>query len=994
MKFSSKKPVLSALIGLLMIGLMTVGIVPANAALTTASISGTVSAPAGIKLDGMVTVFLDTTRGVNQGSVKVAADGSYKFSSLAAGYYRVRVEVGGTGLAPRYFGGDGTFNLAAVLTVRDGEALTGKDVELAMEAVITGKVTVTAGDASHFASVHVLQAETGMEVASTQAGKTGTYKVSGLGAGDYKVVFRAEQTGGLDQWYKNASTFEEANVVSLKSGQTVAGIDAVLVKGGSISGNIVLPQGVSYHDVDVALYSSDDSDSGVNGELGANGDYRFYGLEPGSYKIQISGYFAGVLERWYGGATTFEKATPINVLSGKDVTGINPVPVLGGSIVGHVSVPAGTDPSDTVVRLYGSDPESWMAGEQVNTDGSYVLPRLEAGQYRVQFVAGNSAAADQWYKGATTFAAATPVSVAFGKATPNIDGSLVEGGTIAGKVSLSDVGGQYPIDILDNSGAFIKRGYSDATGNYRITGLAAGTYKVGFNRASSSSPAEAQYYDNKSESEGVNAAQSVAVTALDTVPNIDANLVPGGSITGSLLDAAGKPLAYMDVVAFTKGDTLVRRTSYTDEAGRFTINGLSTGSYMLVAQPYGGSRPTAPGLLYSGNVSVEADAASIATIVGEASDAGVLSYQAAGPKALTASVPTLSGAAVSGQKLTATPGTWSPAPVTLAYKWQRDGVVIAGATGSSYVLTAADAGKKITVTITGSKDWYATASKTSAATAAVTLPALTSPVPTVSGLLVTGRTLTANAGAWGPAPVGLAYQWNRNGAAIAKATASSYVLTASDVGQKMTVSVTGSKSGYAAATKTSSATAAVTAPKALIAPIPTVSGMLVTGQKLTAKAGSWGPAPVVLTYQWKRNGVAIAKATAGSYVLTASDSGKKITVTVTGSKTGFVTAAKTSAATAVVTAPKALQAATPVVTGKTSVGQKLGAKVGTWGPAPVALTYQWKRNGVAIAKATGGSYVLATADLGKKITVTVTGTKTGYVTAAKTSAATKAVTAK
>ena len=994
MKFGSKKIALSGLIGLLMVALMTVGIVPASAAPPTASISGTVSAPAGINLDGTITVFLDSIRGVNQGSTKVAADGSYKFDSVAAGYYRVRVEASDTRLAPRYYGGDGTYRGATVLTVTGSEAITGKDIELALEAVITGKVTVPAGDASHYASVHVLQAETGMEVASTEAGKTGTYKIRSLVAGDYKVFFSRDQTEGLDQWYKNALTFEMASVVSLKSGQTVAGIDAVLARGGSISGNIVLPQGISYRDVSVAMYSSDDSDSGVNAELGANGDYRFYGLAQGSYKIEISGYNAGVLTRWYGGATSFEEATPIHVSSGKDVTGINPVPVLGGTIVGQVSVPAGMDPSDTGVRLYGSDPEFLMASEQVNADGSYALSRLEAGQYKVQFVAGNSAAADQWYNGAATFAAATPVSVAFGKTTPNIDGSLVEGGSVTGKVSLSDVGGRYPIDILDNSGALIKRGYSDGTGNYRITGLLAGSYKVAFNRASDSSPAEAQFYDNTSESKGIDAAQSVAVTALDTVPNIDANLVPGGSITGSLLDAAGKPLAYMDVVAFTKGDTLVRRTSYTDEAGRFTINGLSTGSYMLVAQPYGGNRPTAPGPLYSGNVSVEANAASIATIVGEASDVGVLSYQAAGPRALTASVPTVSGAAVSGQKLTAASGTWSPAPVTLAYTWQRDGVVIAGATGSSYMLTPADAGKKITVTVTGSKDWYVTASKTSAATAAVTLPVLGSPVPTVSGMLVSGQKLTANAGTWGPAPVVLAYQWKRNGAAIAKATASSYVLTAPDVGQKMTVSITGSKLGYSAATTTSSATAVVTAPKALTAPVPVVSGMLVTGQKLAAKAGSWGPAPVALTYQWKRNGAAIAKATAGTYVLSASDVGKKITVTVTGSKAGYVTAARTSAATAVVTAPKALQSATPVVTGKTAVGQKLSAKAGTWGPSPVALTYQWKRNGVAIAKASGGSYTVAPADLGKKITVTVTGTKTGYVTAAKTSAATKAVTAK
>ncbi|MHA7175019.1 carboxypeptidase regulatory-like domain-containing protein, partial [Arthrobacter sp. Sr24] len=130
------------------------------------------------------------------------------------------------------------------------------------------------------------------------------------------------------------------------------------------------------------------------------------------------------------------------------------------------------------------------------------------------------------------------------------------------------------------------------------------------------------------------------------------------------------------------------------------------------------------------------------------------------------------------------------------------------------------------------------------------------------------------------------------------------------------------------------------------------------------------------------------------YVLAAADVGKKITVTVTGSKSGYVTAAKTSAATVAVTAPKALTAGTPTISGTTVSGQKLTANAGIWGPAAVTLKYQWKRNGVVIANATASAYVLAAADVGKKITVTVTGSKSGYVTAAKTSAATVAVTAK
>ncbi len=81
-------------------------------------------------------------------------------------------------------------------------------------------------------------------------------------------------------------------------------------------------------------------------------------------------------------------------------------------------------------------------------------------------------------------------------------------------------------------------------------------------------------------------------------------------------------------------------------------------------------------------------------------------------------------------------------------------------------------------------------------------------------------------------------------------------------------------------------------------PTPTISGSAVVGEKLTAKAGEWKPAPVTLAYQWLRDGSAISGATKTSYTLTNADVGKSISVTVTGSKAGYSTTSKTSAPTA------------------------------------------------------------------------------------------------
>lgn len=176
----------------------------------------------------------------------------------------------------------------------------------------------------------------------------------------------------------------------------------------------------------------------------------------------------------------------------------------------------------------------------------------------------------------------------------------------------------------------------------------------------------------------------------------------------------------------------------------------------------------------------------------------------------------------------------------------------------------------------------------------------------------------------------------------------------------------------------------------LVAVTPTISGAVKVGGTLTASAGAWGPAPVSLTYQWKADGIVLSGATAATYKPVATAVGKRITVTVTGTKADYVTESRTSAATAAVAAGT-LTAPTPTITGRAQVGSILVAGAGAWGPTPVTLTYQWKANGVSITGATGATYKPTSGLVGKTITVTVTGTKTGYITAARTSAATAAV---
>ena len=82
-------------------------------------------------------------------------------------------------------------------------------------------------------------------------------------------------------------------------------------------------------------------------------------------------------------------------------------------------------------------------------------------------------------------------------------------------------------------------------------------------------------------------------------------------------------------------------------------------------------------------------------------------------------VPTISGIRKVGSTLSAVPGTWGPAPVNLAYRWYRSGNAISDAYGAGYKLRSGDAGRSITVKVTGSKTGYTTASRTSGGTSAI-----------------------------------------------------------------------------------------------------------------------------------------------------------------------------------------------------------------------------------------------------------------------------------
>jgi secreted trypsin-like serine protease len=267
-----------------------------------------------------------------------------------------------------------------------------------------------------------------------------------------------------------------------------------------------------------------------------------------------------------------------------------------------------------------------------------------------------------------------------------------------------------------------------------------------------------------------------------------------------------------------------------------------------------------------------------------------------------------------------------------------------------------------------------------------------STIPTISGFAAVGQTLTATAGSWDPSPDTTSFQWLANNSPISRATGSTYVVRQADLTRTISVRVTGNKSGYRTAVVESSRTLPVSPPMPFSETSrPTVSGSFVKGQTLTADPGSWSPTPT-LSYQWLSNNRAIRGATSSTYVLTAADVGKLVSVQLTGTLSGYQTTSNTwGPSTAILDGFPFFQSPAPSISGSAVVGQTMTAGPGSWDPSP-SLSYQWLSNNSPIKGATGTSFTLRTADIGKRISVRVTGTRAGYVTTSMVSEPSAAVT--
>jgi len=148
-------------------------------------------------------------------------------------------------------------------------------------------------------------------------------------------------------------------------------------------------------------------------------------------------------------------------------------------------------------------------------------------------------------------------------------GGIVEG-TVINSVTGAAIGGASVVLFASQSSRYETT--ADATGHFKITGMAPGSYRSTVRKDGFAPPP----FDLTSLSSGLNVA-----SAPDPV-RVELKLTPLSAITGRVFGPDGKPAVGVEVSLYPN---ITADVSVTDGQGRFGLEDIRPGSYTLIAKP-------------------------------------------------------------------------------------------------------------------------------------------------------------------------------------------------------------------------------------------------------------------------------------------------------------------------------------------------------------------------------------------------------------------------
>jgi hypothetical protein len=505
-------------------------------------------------------------------SASTARNGIYAVRGLLPGTYEVFANPG--------CDNNGNYTNAVyprLVTAADGVTVHGINISLQTGGEVSGTVT---------------SAETGKPLRgicvsddigdSTITKANGTYLLDQL----FPERTTVEFSGGCGnkgsyapQWYPGQDNVAGGQTLTVKAGQDITGIDAAMLPGATISGQVTTPAGHPASGVCVSIVGRLDiyfgfelDDLGIQAITGKSGSYTVANLAADDYAVAfVGGCETGgshAAQQWYPGQPTDATAGLVSTEAGQAVQGINATVRPGGSVSGKVTAPSGKPAQFACV--YALSTKTGLAGgnDTLGFDGQYAISGLAPGRYfvEVENCSLNTNVANQRYR--------SPVTVRANHGTRNINFALRRGGSITGRITVQGTGkpagGVCVVasnsDPLGGGSAVTTR-----TGRYRISSLGTGSYRVAVMTTYGCEPS-GQLLTPAGQ------PRRVHVVLGRPTNGINGLVRPGGAIAGLVTGPGGHAEPGMCVEASAKGGGVVSETT-TGRNGRYQVSGLAPGPY-------------------------------------------------------------------------------------------------------------------------------------------------------------------------------------------------------------------------------------------------------------------------------------------------------------------------------------------------------------------------------------------------------------------------------
>ncbi len=303
-----------------------------------------------------------------------------------------------------------------------------------------------------------------------------------------------------------------------------------MVSAGQVSGRVTDAKSNPLPDIWVDSYYQDPSNGWWYFYDGTftnwNGYYTLGELLPNTYRVCFDDYYSGrYAQERYKNALNVERAADIQVTASSVIANIDALLERGGRITGTVTDNTGDPLFDHWVHfsIWDSNSGLWIGtgGAFTDQNGKYVSSGLTPGTYRVCFYDFSAQLyATECYDNALNIDNATDVQVTVGSTTEDINAHLALGGRITGRVTNSKGGqsveGVWIVAFRYDSGEWVNESLSDGLGNFVISGLPAGDYRITVDNFEMNFLEE--YFDNARSWDD---ASRITVTAGATVSGID-----------------------------------------------------------------------------------------------------------------------------------------------------------------------------------------------------------------------------------------------------------------------------------------------------------------------------------------------------------------------------------------------------------------------------------------------------------------------------------------